>query len=71
MGGEAGSLLTSLFRMTGAGGVKSRWQVTETDRRAKHYRLTRLGEKRLGTEAERWARCSRRRQGHAWKSLRQ
>lgn len=53
-----GSLYTSLLRMTRAGWVRSKWQMTENNRRAKYYRLTRKGEKHLGSEEERWARLT-------------
>lgn len=53
-----GSLYTALLRMTRAGWIKSEWQVTENNRRAKYYRLTRAGSKRLGEEQERWARLT-------------
>jgi transcriptional regulator len=53
-----GSLYTALLRMTRAGWVKSEWRVTENNRRAKYYRLTRFGEKQLKKEEARWARIS-------------
>lgn len=53
-----GSLYTSLLRMTRAGWIKSEWRVTENNRRARYYSLTRAGEKRLGEEEERWARLT-------------
>jgi len=51
-----GSLYTSLLRMTRAGWIRSEWQLTENNRRARYYSLTRAGEKQLGVEEERWAR---------------
>ena len=53
-----GSLYTSLLRMTRAGWIKSDWQVTENNRRARYYRLTGAGEKQLSAEQERWARLT-------------
>jgi len=53
-----GSLYTSLLRMTRAGWIKSEWQVTENNRRARYYSLSRAGEKQLGEERERWARLT-------------
>ena len=53
-----GSLYTALLRMTRAGWVKSEWRVTENNRKAKYYRLTRGGQKQLGDEKERWARLT-------------
>lgn len=53
-----GSLYTGLLRMSRAGWIKSEWQVTENNRRARYYRLTRSGEKQLERERERWARMT-------------
>ncbi|MGD2123045.1 MAG: PadR family transcriptional regulator [Gemmatimonadota bacterium] len=53
-----GSLYTSLLRMTRAGWIKSEWRVTENNRKAKYYGLTRAGEKQLEAEEERWARLT-------------
>ncbi len=53
-----GSLYTSLLRMTRAGWIKSEWRVTENNRRARYYGLSRAGEKQLGEEEERWARLT-------------
>jgi PadR family transcriptional regulator PadR len=53
-----GSLYTSLLRMTRAGWIKSEWKVTENNRRARYYILSRAGEKQLGEEEERWARLT-------------
>ena len=53
-----GSLYTSLLRMTRAGWIKSDWRVTQKNRRARYYRLTRAGEEQLGAEQERWARLT-------------
>jgi transcriptional regulator len=53
-----GSLYTSLLRMTRAGWIKSEWRVTENNRRARYYDLSRAGEKQLVEEEERWARLT-------------
>jgi len=53
-----GSLYTSLLRMTRAGWIKSEWKVTENNRKAKYYRLTRAGERHLGAEKERWSKLT-------------
>lgn len=53
-----GSLYTGLLRMSRAGWIKSEWRVTENNRRARYYRLTRSGEKQLERERERWARMT-------------
>jgi PadR family transcriptional regulator, regulatory protein PadR len=51
-----GSLLPALSRMERAGHVKSEWQATENNRRAKYYMLTAKGHKALATETEQWDR---------------
>ena len=53
-----GSLYASLHRLTREGWIDSEWQVTENNRRAKYYSLTRAGETRLGVEHEQWERLS-------------
>ena len=48
---EEGSLYPALHRMEQSGWIKSAWALTETGRKAKYYRLTAAGRKRLA-EAE-------------------
>jgi PadR family transcriptional regulator, regulatory protein PadR len=51
-----GSLLPALARMERAGHVKSEWQASENNRRAKYYALTARGRKALSEEAASWSR---------------
>lgn len=51
---EQGSLYPALNRMEHKGLIASKWGTSENNRRAKFYRLTRAGEKRLSHEASRW-----------------
>jgi transcriptional regulator len=44
---EEGSLYPALHRMEQSGWISSEWGLTETGRRAKYYRLTAAGRKRL------------------------
>ncbi len=53
-----GSLYAALNRLTRRGWIRSEWDVTEHNRRARYYRLTRAGEKQLGIEHEQWIRLS-------------
>ena len=53
-----GSLYASLHKLTREGWIRSFWEVTENNRRAKYYALTRAGEKQLGVEAEHWDRLA-------------
>ena len=49
-----GSLYPALLRVEQKGWVRSEWRLTENNRRAKYYSLTRAGKKRLETEAGEW-----------------
>ena len=53
-----GSLYASLHRLTREGWIGSEWRVTDNNRRARYYGLTRAGEKQLGMELEHWAKLS-------------
>lgn len=44
---EEGSLYPALHRMEHSGWIASEWALTDTGRRAKYYRLTAAGRKRL------------------------
>ena len=47
---EEGSLYPALQRLQVQGWVKSEWGKSQTGRRARYYRLTAAGRKRLGVE---------------------
>jgi PadR family transcriptional regulator, regulatory protein PadR len=47
---EEGSLYPALQRLLLQGWVKAEWKVTETNRRARFYTLTREGRKQLGMD---------------------
>ena len=51
---ETGSLYPALHRLERQGWVKSAWDVTETNQRAKFYTLTPAGKKQLLRERDRW-----------------
>ncbi len=53
---EEGSLYPALHRMERRGLIQHQWGLSELNRRAKYYRLTAAGRKRLKVEAERWDR---------------
>ena len=55
---EEGSLYPALHRMELEGLIASEWGLSENNRRAKFYKLTVAGRKRLATEAESWNRLS-------------
>jgi transcriptional regulator len=56
---EDGSLYPALYRMEERGWIKSEWGVSENNRRAKFYKLTRAGRKQLDAEASNWERVSK------------
>jgi transcriptional regulator len=51
---KPGSLFPALHRMEEAGWLASSWGDSETNRRAKFYRLTPTGRKQLQTETRQW-----------------
>ena len=53
-----GSLYPALQRMKRKGWIRSEWQVTENNRRARYYELTRAGRAQLAVEQREWARAS-------------
>src|ERR1041384_6227918 len=53
---KPGSLFPALHRMEEEGWISAFWGESETNRRAKYYRLTRAGQKQLETETKRWDR---------------
>jgi transcriptional regulator len=55
---EDGSLYPALYRMEERGWIKSEWGVSENNRRAKFYKLTRAGRKQLDGEWANWERVS-------------
>ena len=55
---DEGSLYPSLYRMEDKGWIEAEWRVTENNRRAKYYSLTRAGQKQLEKEQEIWERMS-------------
>ena len=55
---EEGSLYPALHRMEQAGWVAAEWQLTDNSRKARIYRLTRAGRKRLAEEEVKWDRLT-------------
>ena len=53
---EHGSLYPALYRLEDRGCIASFWGTSENTRKAKYYRLTPAGRKRLATETSRWGR---------------
>jgi PadR family transcriptional regulator, regulatory protein PadR len=53
-----GSLYPALQRLEKTGLITSDWGTTESNRRARYYRLTAAGRRALGAELESWRRFS-------------
>jgi PadR family transcriptional regulator PadR len=51
---ETGSLYPALHRLERQGWVRSDWKQTESNQRAKYYRLTAAGKKQLAADHTRW-----------------
>ena len=53
-----GTLYPALLRLQQRGWIVSKWGLSENNRKARFYSLTRDGRKRLKEEAESWGRMS-------------
>ena len=51
---ETGSLYPALHRLERQGWVRSEWKLTESNQRAKYYRMTATGKKQLASDHDRW-----------------
>jgi transcriptional regulator len=51
-----GTLYPALLRLEQRGWITSKWGVSENNRRARYYSLTRTGRKQLQREADDWHR---------------
>ena len=49
-----GTLYPSLLKLEQEGYIASEWGISDNNRRAKYYRLTRAGKKQLEREAKEW-----------------
>jgi PadR family transcriptional regulator, regulatory protein PadR len=55
---EEGTLYPALYRIEERGWIDSEWGVSENNRRARFYTLTRAGRKQLATEESQWQHLS-------------
>ena len=53
-----GTLYPALLRLEQRGWISSKWGVSENNRKAKFYTLTRSGRRQLATETETWERMA-------------
>ena len=51
---QQGSLYPALHRLERRGWIESSWDVSDNNRRAKYYQLTRAGRRQLETETKTW-----------------
>ena len=55
---QQGALYPALYRLEHKGLIESEWGTSENNRRAKFYRLTKAGRRRLGEEEMSWNRLA-------------
>ena len=53
-----GTLYASLARLEQSGCIVSKWGITENNRKARYYSITKTGKRRLAKEAEDWGRMA-------------
>jgi transcriptional regulator len=55
---QQGALYPALYRLEHQGLIDSEWGVSDNNRKAKYYRLTPAGRRRLGVETASWNRLA-------------
>lgn len=55
---EQGSLYPALYRLEAQGWIKAEEGISETNRKARFYKLTAAGRRQLDAETEHWARIT-------------
>ena len=55
---DEGTLYPALHRLENKGVIESEWGLSANNRRAKYYRLTEVGRRKLTGEARAWTRYS-------------
>jgi transcriptional regulator len=55
---EEGSLYPALYRLELDGAISASWGVSENNRKAKYYEITKRGRKILSEQHETWSRLS-------------
>jgi PadR family transcriptional regulator len=55
---QQGALYPALYRLEYQGFIKGDWGTSDNNRKAKYYRLTPAGKKRLGEETASWQRLA-------------
>ena len=55
---QEGTLYPALYRMEAKGWIDSEWAASDNNRRAKYYRLTKIGRKQLEAHKQSWERLT-------------
>src|SRR5262245_53783514 len=55
---QQGSLYPALHRLERRGWIHARWGVSDNNRKAKYYELTRAGRKQLDAQADSWRKLN-------------
>jgi PadR family transcriptional regulator len=55
---QEGTLYPALYRMEAKGWIESEWAPSDNNRRAKYYRLTKVGRRQLEAQKESWDRLT-------------
>ena len=55
---EEGSLYPALYRLELDGAISARWGVSENNRKAKYYEITKRGKKMIAQQHKTWSRLS-------------
>jgi transcriptional regulator len=55
---QQGSLYPALHRLERRGWIKAKWGVSENNRRAKYYELTKTGRQQLTSEQDAWEKLT-------------
>ena len=53
-----GTLYPVLLKLEQEGAIRSEWGVSENNRRARFYRITKSGQKQLASEVSQWAQAT-------------
>jgi transcriptional regulator len=51
---ETGSLYPALYRLEAKGWIDASWELSEKGKRARYYRITRVGRTQLASEQSKW-----------------
>src|SRR3954452_1523764 len=55
---EEGSLYPALYRLELSGAIAAKWGVSENNRKAKYYEITKRGKKLMAEQHDTWSRLS-------------